>query len=273
MVAINNFFTRTISGVFFVAVIVGSLLLSSYAFAVVFATISGWTVYEFHKLTNQQESVNVNPVTGLIGGVLLFITSFLFASGLLHYPIYSFYGIYIAIIFISGIYFQNTNPLHSWTYFITGQIYIALPFSLLNYILFIHNSQPYILLAFFITIWINDTGAYLVGSVIGKHKLFERISPKKTWEGFFGGAVFAFISGYVFSLLIPEISLINWLIFSEIIVVFGTFGDLAESLMKRTVHVKDSGNAIPGHGGMLDRFDSMLLAGPVIYIFLSFLFR
>lgn len=272
MVAINNFLTRTLSGILFVAVIVGSVLLSSYTFAAVFSIITGWTVFEFHKLTNQQESVNVNPLVGVLGGVLLFATSFLYASGLVQYPAYSFYGVYIVIVLIAGLFFQNINPLHSWAYFITGQIYIALPFSLLNYILY-NNIEPYFLLAFFITIWVNDTGAYLVGSTFGKHRLFERISPKKSWEGFFGGVLFSLLSGYVFSLLIPEISLIQWLIFSEIIVVFGTIGDLVESLMKRTVNVKDSGNAIPGHGGMLDRFDSMLLAGPVIFIYLSFLYR
>jgi phosphatidate cytidylyltransferase len=103
--------------------------------------------------------------------------------------------------------------------------------------------------------------------------LFERISPKKSWEGFIGGALAALGSGYVFSLYIPQLNLLEWLIFSEIIVVFGTFGDLIESLMKRTVNIKDSGNVLPGHGGLLDRFDSMILAAPVIYIYLSLLFH
>jgi phosphatidate cytidylyltransferase len=120
---------------------------------------------------------------------------------------------------------------------------------------------------------VNDTFAYLTGVTFGKHRLFERISPKKSWEGFVGGGLAALLSGYVFSLIIPEISLIQWLIFSEITVVFGTFGDLIESLIKRTVHVKDSGNIIPGHGGLLDRFDSMLLAAPSVFIFLWFLFQ
>jgi phosphatidate cytidylyltransferase len=154
-----------------------------------------------------------------------------------------------------------------------GQGFIALPFSLLSYIFFINGFQPLILLAVFVTIWVNDTGAYLVGVTLGKHRLFERISPKKSWEGFFGGAFFALISAYVFSLFIKDLSLIQWLIFSEIIVIFGTFGDLAESLLKRTLNMKDSGNVIPGHGGLLDRFDSMLLAAPAVYLFLSFLFK
>ena len=129
------------------------------------------------------------------------------------------------------------------------------------------------LLAVFVTIWVNDTGAYLVGVTLGKHRLFERISPKKSWEGFIGGALFALLSGYIFSLFIPEINLLNWMIFSELIVIFGTFGDLTESLIKRTLEVKDSGNIIPGHGGLLDRFDSMLLAAPVIYLFLNVIFN
>lgn len=269
----NNFITRTLSGLLFVAIVIGSILINPYAFALVFLIITGWAVFEFHKLTNQQESVRVQPFAGLVGGIILFVTSFLFASGAVRYPAYSVYGLYIVAVLIAGLFFPVKNQLHNWTYFLTGQLYIALPFSLLNFILFIHNYQPYILIAFFATIWINDTGAYLVGSAIGKHKLIERISPKKTWEGFIGGALFSLISGYVFSIFIPQITLVQWLIFSEIVVVFGTFGDLAESLMKRTVHVKDSGNAIPGHGGMLDRFDSMLLAGPVIFIYLSFLFQ
>jgi phosphatidate cytidylyltransferase len=174
---------------------------------------------------------------------------------------------------ISELFRRQENPIHNWAYFILGQVFIALPFSLLSFILFIDGYQPLVLLSVFVTIWVNDTGAYLVGVTFGKNRLFERISPKKSWEGFVGGALAALASGYVFSLLIPEISLLNWFIFSEIIVIFGTLGDLIESLLKRTIHVKDSGNVIPGHGGLLDRFDSMLLAAPVVFIFLSFLFE
>jgi len=268
----NNFVKRTLSGFLFVTLIVGSILISKYAFAVFFAIICGWAVREFHKLSNKQQNVNVDLIVALIGGILLFASSFVHASGIWRNSSFSIYGIYIVLVLIFELYRKQTNPIHNWAYFILGQIFIALPFSLLNFILFIQDWQPLILLSVFVTIWVNDTGAYLTGVTIGKHRLFERISPKKSWEGFIGGAVFALLSGYVFSLLIPEIQLINWLVFSEIIVVFGTFGDLIESLMKRTVGVKDSGDLIPGHGGLLDRFDSMLLAAPVIFIYLSLLF-
>jgi len=266
----NNFVKRTLSGALFVALIVGSILLHSLVFLVFFALISGWAVFEFHKLTNNKD-IFVHSIFAELGAGILFICSYLYASNAVHFPIFSIYGLYVILVLISELYLQKENPIHSLAYFILGQVLVALPFALLNFILFVKGYQPLILLALFVSIWVNDTGAYLVGVTFGKHRLFERISPKKSWEGFVGGALFALLSGYVFSLFIPEISLLKWFIFSEIVVVFGTYGDLTESLLKRTINIKDSGNVIPGHGGLLDRFDSMLLAAPAIYIFLSFI--
>lgn len=269
----NNFLQRTLSGFLFVLIIVGSIAWNPYSFALVFTLITGWTVYEFHKLTNQQHDVQAMSLLSVIGAVLLFVTSFLYASGLIIYPSFSIYGLYVVLMLVIELYRRKSNPLHNWAYFLLGQVIIALPFSLLSFILFIESYNPIILIAVFVTIWVNDTGAYLVGMTFGKHRLFERVSPKKSWEGFIGGALAALISGYVFSLFITDINLWQWLIFSEIVVIFGTFGDLLESLLKRTVNVKDSGDVIPGHGGLLDRFDSMLLAAPAIFIFLSFIFN
>jgi phosphatidate cytidylyltransferase len=270
----NNFLQRTLSGAFFVALIIGSILLNSIAFAAVFAIISGWSVREFHNLTNNQTDIKINLWVASTGAVILFISSYLHAFDIIRYPIFSVYGLYLVLVLLSELFLKKKNPIHNWAYFILGQILVALPFALLNFISIIDDTtyKPLILLSVFVTIWVNDTGAYLFGITLGKHRLFERISPKKSWEGFFGGALSALASGYVFSLLIPEITLTQWFIFSEIIVIFGTLGDLMESMLKRTVRVKDSGNAIPGHGGLLDRFDSMLLAAPVIFIYLSFLF-
>lgn len=269
----NNFVKRTLSGFLFVSLIISSILLSQYTFVVVFALICGFALNEFHRLTNQQPNVKVNRLFASLGGVMLFVCSFFYVSFIREFYVFLIYGCYIIFIISSELFFKKTNPIHNWAYFVLGQIMVAIPFSLLNFIVYVDGYQPVILLAVFATIWVNDTGAYLVGVTLGKHKLFERISPKKSWEGFVGGAIFALISGYAFSMLITQISFINWLIFSEIIVLFGTFGDLIESLLKRTLNVKDSGNVIPGHGGLLDRFDSMLLAAPVIYIFLSLLFH
>jgi phosphatidate cytidylyltransferase len=265
----NNFIKRTISGTIFIAVIISAILSNTYTFAVTFAIICGLATAEFHKITNQLENVNVNLGLGIFSSILLFICSFLYNSGIISGKVFSMYGLSLIIVFIYELYRRKSNPINNWAYFILGQAFIAIPFALLCSILYKVGYQPIILLAVFFTIWVNDTGAYIVGVTIGKHRLFERISPKKSWEGFFGGAVFALISGYVFSLYISEISLLNWLVLSEIIVVFSTFGDLIESLLKRTLNIKDSGNTIPGHGGILDRFDSMILAAPAVYIFLS----
>lgn len=269
----NNFIKRTLSGSIFIVIIIGAILINQFVFAVVFALICGFSLLEFHKITNIQIDVNVNKWIALSGGILLFACSYLYASKMLPIAVFLLYGTYLLIVLISELYRKKKNPIHDWAYFFLGQLIIAVPFSLLNFILFIDGYQPLIILSLFITIWVNDTGAYITGVTFGKHRLFERISPKKSWEGFVGGAFFALLSGYIFSVVIPiEISLLNWFILSEIIVLFGTFGDLIESLLKRTIGVKDSGNIMPGHGGLLDRFDSMLLAVPAVLIFLSLLF-
>jgi len=269
----NNFVKRTLSGTVFVLLLVGSIIWSQYSFGVLFAIIAAFSVYEFHKLTNQQEGISVNPILAVIGGIILFKNSFLYASDIFSEKIFLIYGIFLILVFIAELYRQKAQPIHNWAYFLLGQIFVALPFALLNFIPFTLSGQyqPLILLAVFVVIWVNDTGAYLTGITFGKRRLFERISPKKSWEGFFGGAIFALLPAYIFSLFISELSLLEWIIFAQIIVVFGTFGDLIESLLKRTLNVKDSGNIIPGHGGLLDRFDSMLLAVPAIFMYLQLL--
>lgn len=265
----KNMFTRLISGIIFIAIIISSILVSPYSFVAVFSVITALALREFHKLTNNNSDINVNIPAAMVGGVLLFVCSYLHSINFTSLPVYNVYGFYIAILLIAELFRKKQNPVQNWAYLILGQVMIALPFAILNHILYINHYQPIILLAVFISIWVNDTGAYCTGMLLGKHKLFERISPKKTWEGFVGGAAFALLSGYFFSIYIKELTLLQWFIYSEIIVIFGTLGDLSESLLKRTIGVKDSGNLIPGHGGILDRFDSLMLAAPIVYIFLS----
>jgi len=155
------------------------------------------------------------------------------------------------------------------TYF--PAFYISIPFVLLVDIAFIDGIfNPYPILGFFILIWIYDTGAYLSGRFFGKHKLFERISPKKTWEGLIGGAILSFsVAIFIMPKFIPELSAWKWGVVSLIVILFGTLGDLIESMMKRNAGVKDSGSIMPGHGGMLDRFDSVLFAAPFYWLFLQ----
>src|SRR5450759_2602789 len=132
----NNFVKRTLSGFIFVTLVVGSILLSHFTFLAVFALICGWTVYEFHKLTNQQSNVNVNIWVAVFGAILLFISSFIYVSGSWHYPVFLIYGLYVILVLISELYKQKANPIHNWAYFMLGQLMVALPFSLLNFILF-----------------------------------------------------------------------------------------------------------------------------------------
>lgn len=270
----NNFLVRTLSGFIFVLIVVGSILVHHYAFLIVFALITAMSVREFHKLTNVSGQIDVNTIVASVGAMLLFVVSYLHASGAVTFPVFPFYGVYAVGVLIAELYRKKSNPIHNWAYFLLGQIIVALPFSLLNFISFVDDTtyKPMLLIAVFATIWINDSGAYIFGVSFGRHRLFERVSPKKSWEGFFGGALAALGAGYVFSLFIPDLSLIQWLVFSQLMVVFGTFGDLIESLLKRTLQVKDSGDVLPGHGGFLDRFDSLLLAAPIIYIYLTFIF-
>lgn len=169
------------------------------------------------------------------------------------------------------IYNQESSPLTNLAYSYMGQMYIALPLGLMS-MYYTLNDGKALLLMMFIMIWLNDTGAFLVGSMIGKHKLFPRISPKKSWEGFVGGVVFSIIGGVIAKLYFPDyfetISMIHLCGLGLVVGIFATWGDLVESLIKRTLGVKDSGNILPGHGGILDRIDSLLLVIPASLLYL-----
>ncbi|HEY0029982.1 MAG TPA: phosphatidate cytidylyltransferase, partial [Bacteroidia bacterium] len=167
------------------------------------------------------------------------------------------------------------NPFRNIAFTILGIIYVAVPFSLLNYLVVYNGSYNYqLLFGFFFILWCNDSGAYLAGSAFGKHKLFPRVSPGKSWEGSVGGAIASYIVVLIISGWYTSISLRDWIVIAAILIVIGTLGDLVESLLKRSKNVKDSGTLLPGHGGVLDRFDSLLMATPFVftYLYLSKLF-
>ncbi len=185
---------------------------------------------------------------------------------------------YLAIIIyliISQLYLKKKDPIVNWAYAIFSQIYVALPFALLNVLAFQSNKETgsieynaILPISIFVFIWLNDTGAYCVGTLIGKHRLFERISPKKSWEGSIGGGAIAILSSLAFAYYFSFIPTLAWVGLAIVVVVFGTWGDLSESLLKRQLGVKDSGSILPGHGGLLDRFDSALIAIPAAVIYL-----
>jgi len=176
-----------------------------------------------------------------------------------------------SLIFLVKLYKKAENePFINISLFYLGICYVALPFALINVIMYHHGYYSYqIMLGLLIIIWASDTGAYFAGSAFGKTKLFERISPKKSWEGSIGGAVVSISLAIVISRYYTDLNLIEWVIVAVIVVVAGTYGDLVESLFKRSMSIKDSGNIIPGHGGFLDRFDSLILAVPFIVLFLQ----
>lgn len=273
----SNFLQRAITGVIFVAVLVGCILGGPISFTILFALISALTINEFGNIINRMEHTRMNKPISILAGLFLFLCFRYIGVVPGANEIFIPYLFLILYLFISELYKKQPNPLNNWAYAMMSQIYIALSFALLN-VLAYHSSatesvsqyNPILPLSIFIFNWVNDTGAYCTGMLFGKHRLFERISPKKSWEGSIGGAVFSIIAAIVLAHFFTFLSTGVWIGLGLTVVVFGTWGDLTESLMKRTLGIKDSGNILPGHGGMLDRFDSTLMAVPaaVVYLYL-----
>ena len=275
----NNFVVRTITGVLFVATIVVCFL-SPIAMAFAFALITGMTTWEFVGLVNERDKVNVNRFITTVTSVYLFLAMMAYNSGLAASSIFIPYLVSVVYLLVAELYLKQDDPINDWAYTMMTQLYIALPFSMLNVLAFQSTADgihyTYILpLSVFVFLWISDSGAYCCGSLIGKHKLFPRISPGKTWEGSIGGATFVVAAACAIYWLTSnycagEIGLncLQWIGLGLTVTVFGTWGDLVESLFKRTLGIKDSGKVLPGHGGMLDRFDSSLLAIPASAIYL-----
>jgi len=281
----KNFIIRTITGIIFVAAIVASFLRPE-AMVLLFSIVTGLTIWEFTGLVNQRADVTVNRFISTVAGVYLFYAMTYYCSdiyaGVAKSVVFIPYLVTIVYLLVAELYLKQQDPIQDWAYTMLTQMYIALPFSLLNVLAFNATNNglvafnPILPLSVFVFLWVNDSGAYCVGSLIGKHKIFPRISPAKSWEGSIGGAVFVLAAAYAISYFIDQnmLTMPEWLGLGLVVVVFGTWGDLVESLFKRTLGIKDSGDILPGHGGMLDRFDSSLLAIPaaVIYLYTLSLF-
>ena len=271
----KNLIIRALTGIIFVVVLISAIYIHPIFFLILFCIITGLTLWEFGGLVKHYENANLQRTVNVLGGVYLFIATFVYANGLTDGKIFLPYLLFIMLTMIAELYYKAPNPINNWAFTLFAQVYCAGSFSILNFIGAepgtpgVMSYTPLFIMAIFIFVWLDDTGAYLVGSLIGKHKLFERISPKKSWEGFFGGLILSLASSQAFAWFAPEINRMNWLGLAATVVLFGTWGDLIESLLKRTLGVKDSGNVLPGHGGMLDRFDSVMLAVPASYIYIE----
>ncbi len=275
---LKNMITRAITGTIFVAAVVVSFLRPQ-AMMFLFALVTALSVWEFTGLVNNIKDVTVNRFITTAAGTYLFIAFAGYCSEITPSAVFIPYLLTIVYLFISELYTKAPNPINNWAYTMLSQLYIALPFSMINVVAFRNEGgavvYDYLLpLSIFIFLWTNDTGAYISGSLLGKHKLFPRVSPGKSWEGSIGGGLLvlavAALVGYIANsnegghiLSIP-----GWMGLGLVVVFFGTWGDLVESLFKRTIGIKDSGKILPGHGGMLDRFDSSLMAFPAAVVYL-----
>ena len=272
----NNFIQRAVTGVLFVIVLVGCILYSPLSFGILFTIISVLSVHEFAQLVSKSSEVSINKTITALGGAYLFLAlmSFCTQQSVGARVFLPYLGLLLYMM-ITELYLKKKNPTDNWAYSMLSQLYVALPFALLNVLAFQNSSEtgsvtynPILPLSIFVFIWLSDTGAYCVGSLIGKNRLFERISPKKSWEGSIGGGIFSIASSLGFAHFFPFMPGWQWVGLAIVVVIFGTWGDLTESLMKRQLGIKDSGNILPGHGGMLDRFDSALMAIPAAVVYL-----
>jgi len=270
---LSSFLKRTISGALFIVLIIGGIILGRFSFFIVFFVLMELTLLEFFRITFKAR-VKPQYLYGMVLGGLIFIMNHLFAIGMLGH--YIFLGIIplILSIFLIELYRNHQKPIHNIAFTLLGIIYVAIPFSLLNYFALSYSSyhigyKTHILLGYFIMLWANDSGAYVVGLSIGKNRLFPRISPKKSWEGLVGGLFFTVLASWILSLVFIELSFFHWAVIGLITATTGIFGDLVESMFKRSVGVKDSGKIMPGHGGLLDRFDCVLISAPIVFVYLE----
>ena len=275
---LKNMITRAITGTIFVVAVVVSFLRSQ-AMMFLFALVTALSVWEFTGLVNNIKDVSVNRFITTAAGTYLFIAFAGYCSEITPSAVFIPYLLTIVYLFISELYTKASNPINNWAYTMLSQLYIALPFSMINVVAFRNEGgavvYDYLLpLSIFIFLWTNDTGAYISGSLLGKHKLFPRVSPGKSWEGSIGGGLLVLAVAALVGHIANSnegghiLSIPGWMGLGLVVVFFGTWGDLVESLFKRTIGIKDSGKILPGHGGMLDRFDSSLMAFPAAVVYL-----
>jgi len=276
----NTFFRRTLTGAWIVIFVMGGFWLHPFSFILTGLILLIGTQYEYYLMI-RNTGVRPQILPGIITGITAYAISTLIASGVI--PKKSFLVLIpmMLLIIVIELYRKQDKPFDSLAHTLFSVLYTAIPFSMFPFAAFSRTGlnsilphiniifSPGIIIGFFILIWANDTGAYLTGMLFGRHKLMERISPKKTWEGFIGGLIIASAAAWFLSDWLGVVDKIHWVIISLIISVAGTYGDLVESMLKRSTGVKDSGTIMPGHGGFLDRFDSAILSFPLVYLFIS----
>ncbi len=266
---LSNLTLRIIFGLIGAALVVTGVLYNEWTFLLLFGLICGISLAEFFHLLHQSK-MHLNRSFAVVAGVLLFVINYLIQNNTLPSSYYYLAIAFVFLLFLIELFQTNQNPFYRIANTFWGVLYIALPLSLFSSTAFISGSYDQsIVMGILLLLWANDIGGYIGGVSFGKHKLFERVSPKKTWEGSIGGAIFSLGISWACAHFFPSLQLKDWIILSLIIIVFGSIGDLVESLFKRNLSVKDSGNLIPGHGGFLDRFDGLFIASPFLIMYLK----
>ena len=276
----NNLFRRTLTGAWIVIFVMGGLWLHPVTFVLTGLIMLVGTQYEYYQMIR---NIGVRPqiILGIVTGVSIYVLSTLVAIGI--FPLSAFFILIpiVLLIMVLEIYRKEDRPFDSLAHTFFSVIYTAIPFSMFPFSAFSHTGldsllphpgilfSPGMIIGFFILIWANDTGAYIIGISFGKHRLLERISPKKSWEGFVGGVLLAAFIAWLLSGWLGVVDSFSWILISIIVSFAGTYGDLVESMLKRNTGVKDSGSIMPGHGGFLDRFDSAIFSFPLVYLFIS----
>lgn len=261
---------RAVTAFFFAVIMLASFFFGSAIFTFFYWLLSAACLLEFYRLL-ESEKRELTKGAGLFLGLMVYLMAmasvkegFEANNLLLLFPI-------ILFIYFQELYRKSELPFQNIAYTVLGPVYVVLPFCFFYALAFLSGDYSYqVPLGLLLLIWANDTGAYVTGVKFGKRRLFERHSPKKSWEGFAGGLLFSLLTGFLLSNYFKEINPTNWLIVAFICSVAGTYGDLSESMLKRSLGTKDSGGLLPGHGGLLDRFDSLFFAAPAVYLFLLF---
>lgn len=253
--------------------VIGSAFMGPWAMGALFFVFALVGLHEFYILSGLSKTRPRLYSLGLLGGAFLYTTTMLVALDKCTPQFLLLLLPYLSIVFCLELFKPIQGAIESLAKMIMGWIYVIVPFALVMALANVTGSFDYQApLGFFVILWINDSGAYFTGRALGKHKLYPAISPNKTWEGLLGGMVLSLVVGAIISHYFDSLSLEQWLVVSGIIAVLANVGDLFESHLKRIAGVKDSGNLIPGHGGSLDRFDGLLIALPVVYVYLHFIF-
>lgn len=264
----SNFWQRAITGIAYVAVLLGMTFYHPVSLGILFLTMTIIACNEFYSIAIKGENLP-QKVMGIFVAASAFILSFLTVFYDLPVKFMSIIIPLICIVFIGELYRKKSNPFRQIAFTLLGIIWVGLPMSLIPFLVGVKSGfHPELLAGCFYLVWANDTGAYLFGRKLGKNKLFERISPKKTWEGAAGGAILALALSYPIAQFYTIISFTDWAILAAITVLTGNYGDLVESLYKRSKNIKDSGTLLPGHGGILDRIDSLLMVIPFVFVYL-----